>query len=245
MVASASSSNGGSREGWSSRTAFILAAVGAAVGLGNVWRFPTLAGENGGGAFVLLYIAFVFLLGLPLVLSEIFIGRAGQDDAVSSIEKVAERSGVSKAWSGFGLIGVIAGFLIISFYSVVAGWVLYYVGVLGGDFLGAFDSADHFRGALVGEDQASVQGRMGQRFADPILLLSMHAVFMGATVFIVARGIGSGIEAAATILMPMFFVLLVAMTIYGAFAGDMGQALAFLFTPDFSKITPAVANTAL
>ena len=240
-----SSSGGGSREGWSSRGAFILAAIGAAVGLGNVWRFPTLAGENGGGAFVLLYIAFVFLLGLPLVLSEIFLGRAGQDDAVSSIQKVAEKSGVSKAWARFGTLGVIAAFLIISFYSVVAGWVLYYVGVMGADFLSALASGDPFRGALVGEDQATIQGRMGALFANPVLLLAMHFVFMGATLFIVARGIGSGIEAAATILMPMFFVLLVAITVYGAFVGDMGQALAFLFTPDFSKITPAVANTAL
>ncbi|MEO0461669.1 MAG: sodium-dependent transporter [Pseudomonadota bacterium] len=242
MVASTGSS---SREGWSSRSAFILAAVGAAVGLGNVWRFPTLAGENGGGAFVLFYVACVFLLGLPLVLAEIFIGRTGQDDAVGSIRKVAERSGVSSAWSGFGILGVIAAFLIVSFYSVVAGWVLYYVGVLGGDFLSAIASGDPFRGALVGESQEAIQGRMGDLFANPGLLLAMHFVFMGVTLFIVARGIGSGIEAAATILMPMFFVLLVCMTIYGAFVGDMGKAVAFLFTPDWSRLSPAAMNTAL
>jgi NSS family neurotransmitter:Na+ symporter len=242
MVASTGSTD---REGWSSRSAFILAAIGAAVGLGNVWRFPTLAGENGGGAFVLVYVAFVFLLGLPLVISEIFLGRTGQDDAVGSIRKVAKRSGVSGAWSGFGILGVIAAFLIVSFYSVVAGWVLYYVGVMGGDFLGALAAGDPFRGALVGESQEAIQGRMGDLFADPMLLLAMHFVFMGATLFIVARGIGSGIEAAATVLMPMFFVLLIGITVYGAFVGDMSEAIAFLFTPDFSKLTPQSMNAAL
>lgn len=242
MVASTGSTE---REGWSSRSAFILAAIGAAVGLGNVWRFPTLAGENGGGAFVLFYVGCVFLLGLPLVLAEIFIGRTGQDDAVGSIRKVAQRSGASGSWSGFGVIGVLAAFLILSFYSVVAGWVLYYVGVMGGDFLGAVFSGEPFRGALVGESREMIQGRMGNLFADPMLLLTMHLVFMGATLFIVARGIGSGIEAAATILMPMFFVLLVGITVYGAFVGEMGGAIAFLFTPDFGKLTPQAMNEAL
>ncbi|AOL23690.1 Na+ symporter, NSS family [Erythrobacter litoralis] len=242
MVASTGSTE---REGWSSRSAFILAAIGAAVGLGNVWRFPTLAGENGGGAFVLFYVGCVFLLGLPLVLAEIFIGRTGQDDAVGSIRKVAQRSGASGSWSGFGVIGVLAAFLILSFYSVVAGWVLYYVGVMGGDFLGAVFSGEPFRGALAGESREMIQGRMGNLFADPMLLLTMHLVFMGATLFIVARGIGSGIEAAATILMPMFFVLLVGITVYGAFVGEMGGAIAFLFTPDFGKLTPQAMNEAL
>lgn len=242
MVASTGS---GEREGWSSRSAFILAAVGAAVGLGNVWRFPTLAGESGGGAFVLFYVACVFLLGLPLVISEIFIGRTGQDDAVGSIRKVAKQSGASGSWSIFGFLGVFAAFLILSFYSVVAGWVLYYVGVMGADFFGAIMAGDPFRGALLGESQEVVSGRMGELFSNPMLLLSMHLAFMGLTLFIVARGIGSGIEAAATILMPMFFVLLVGITIYGAFVGDMTEALAFLFTPDWSKLTPQVMNTAL
>lgn len=233
------------REGWSSRSAFILAAIGAAVGLGNIWRFPTLAGESGGGAFVIFYIGCVFLLGLPLVLSEIFVGRAGQDDAVGSIRKVAEKSGVSKAWAGFGTVGVIAAFLILSFYSVVAGWVLYYVLVMGGDFFGALMAGEPLRGALAGESQEQIAGRMGDLFANPWLLLAMHFAFMGATLVIVARGIGSGIEAAATILMPMFFVLLIGITVYGAFVGDMGEAVAFLFTPDWSKLTPQVMNSAL
>ncbi len=233
------------KEGWSSRSAFILAAVGAAVGLGNIWRFPTLAGESGGGAFVIVYIACVFLLGLPLVLSEIFIGRRGQTDAVGSIKNVAAGSGVSPAWSWVGLIGVLAAFLILSFYSVVAGWVLYYVGVMGADLAQAIVSGDPFRGALAGESREVVQGRMGDLFANPALLLAMHFAFMGLTLWIVARGISGGIEKAATWLMPAFFVLLVAITIYGAIEGDMAQATAFLFTPDWSKLTPEVLNSAL
>lgn len=232
-------------EGWSSRTAFILAAVGAAVGLGNIWRFPTLAGESGGGAFVIFYIGCVFLLGLPLVLSEIFIGRVGQSDAVGSIRRVASQSHSSPSWSIFGAIGALAAFLILSFYSVVAGWVLYYAGTLGADLVQAVLAGDPFRGALAGESQEQIQQRLGDMFANPGLLMAMHFVFMGGTLYIIARGVHSGIEKAATYLMPMFFVLLVALVIYGAIEGDMGQTIAFLFTPDWSKLTPQVMNAAL
>lgn len=241
MVATA----GSPREGWSSRSAFILAAIGAAVGLGNLWRFPTLAGENGGGAFVLFYIGCVFLLGLPLLLAEVFIGRAGQSDAVGSIRNVAAQSGVSTRWSLFGGLGALAAFLIVSFYSVVAGWVLYYVGVFGMDLLQAVLAGDPFRGALQGESQEVISGRMGNLFASPGLLLTMHLLFMGATLFTVARGVSGGIEKAATWLMPAFFVLLLGITIYGAVVGDVGEAAAFLFTPDWSKLTPEVMNAAL
>ena len=232
-------------EGWSSRSAFILAAVGAAVGLGNIWRFPTLAGESGGGAFVIFYIACVFLLGLPLVLSEIFIGRVGQTDAVGSIRKVAQSSNASHKWSIFGGVGAVAAFLIESFYSVVAGWVLYYAGLMGWDFLQAIMAADPFRGALAGESEAQIQQRLGDMFASPGLLLAMHLVFMGMTLYIVARGVSSGIEKAATYLMPVFFMLLLGLVVYGAIEGDIAEAFAFLFTPDWSKLTPEVMNSAL
>lgn len=241
MVASTTSTG----EGWSSRTAFILAAVGAAVGLGNIWRFPTLAGESGGGAFVIFYIACVFLLGLPLVLSEIFIGRVGQTDAVGSIRRVAAESHASPAWAGFGAIGAIAAFLILSFYSVVAGWVLYYAGIMGADLVQAIVEGNPFRGALAGESREQIQQRLGDMFANPGLLLAMHFAFMGMTLYIIARGVHSGIEKAATYLMPAFFVLLVGLVIYGALEGDVAGAMAFLFTPDWSKLTPQVMNSAL
>lgn len=241
MVAATQSTN----EGWSSRSAFILAAVGAAVGLGNIWRFPTLAGENGGGAFVLFYIACVFLLGLPLVLAEIFIGRVGQTDAVGSIRRVAAQSNASPGWSVFGGVGAVAAFLILSFYSVVAGWVLYYAGVMGADFVQAIMAGEPFRGALAGESQEQIQQRLADMFANPGLLLAMHFAFMGLTLFIIARGVDSGIEKAATYLMPVFFVLLVGLVLYGAVEGDMSGAVSFLFSPDWSKLTPQVMNSAL
>ena len=241
MVATTTSTS----EGWSSRSAFILAAVGAAVGLGNIWRFPTLAGESGGGAFVIFYIACVFLLGLPLVLSEVFIGKAGQTDAVGSIRRVAAQSKASPSWAIFGGVGALAAFLIVSFYSVVAGWVLYYAGIMGGDLVQAILAGDPFRGALAGESQDQIQQRLSDMFASPGLLLGVHFVFMGLTLYIVARGVSSGIEKAATYLMPMFFVLLVGLVLYGAIEGDIGQAAAFLFTPDWSKLTPQVMNSAL
>ncbi|PZT92966.1 MAG: sodium-dependent transporter [Citromicrobium sp.] len=232
-------------EGWSSRTAFILAAIGAAVGLGNIWRFPTLAGESGGGAFVIVYIAFVFLLGLPLVISEVFIGKVGQTDALGSIRRVSAQSNASPRWAIFGGIGALAAFLIVSFYSVVAGWVLYYAGVMGLDLIQAIGEGNPFRGALAGENQEQIQQRLSDMFASPGLLLAMHFAFMGMTLFIVARGVSSGIEKAATYLMPLFFVLLVGLVIYGAIEGDIGEAMAFLFTPDWSKLNPQVINSAL
>ncbi len=232
-------------EGWSSRWAFVLAAVGAAVGLGNIWRFPTLAGENGGGAFVLVYIGCIVLIGLPMVLSEILIGRHGRSDAFHSVVKVAEDSNVSKNWGIFGGIGILSAFLILTFYSVVAGWVLYYVGVMGSDFLGALFSGDPFAGALASENPESIPGRMTDLFGNIPMLLGMHTLFMILTIWIVARGVTDGIEKAATYLMPTFFVLLVLITLYGAFTGEFAKALAFLFTPDFSKLTPSVINDAL
>lgn len=230
---------------WTSRTAFVLAAIGAAVGLGNVWRFPTLAGENGGGAFVLFYIGCVVLIGLPLVLSEILIGRHGRSDAMHSVEKVAEDSGVSRGWGAFGATGILAAFLIMTFYSVVAGWVIYYVGVMGWDFVGALFSGVPFAGALASESPDQISARMTDLFANWPMLLVLHALFMLATIWIVARGVQSGIEKAAMYLMPTFFVLLILITVYSAFTGEFGQALAFLFNPDFTKLTASAMNQAL
>jgi len=232
-------------EGWSSRTAFVLAAVGAAVGLGNIWRFPTLAGENGGGAFVLVYIGCILLIGMPMVLSEIVIGRHGRSDAYHSVVKVAEDSNVSRNWGIFGGIGILNAFLILTFYSVVAGWVLYYVGVMGGDFLGSLFSGNPFAGALASESPETIPDRMTALFGNIPMLLGMHTLFMVMTIWIVARGVTDGIEKAATYLMPTFFVLLVLITLYGAFTGEFAKAVSFLFTPDFSKLTPAVMNDAL
>ena len=144
-----------------------------------------------------------------------------------------------------GAIGALAAFLIVAFYSVVAGWVLYYVSVMGMDLVQAIVEGDPLRGALAGESREQIQQRLGDMFANPLLLIVVHFLFMGLTFYIVARGVSSGIEKAATYLMPMFFVLLVGLVLYGAIEGDIGQAAAFLFTPDWSKLTPQVMNSAL
>ena len=232
-------------DGWSSRTAFILAAVGAAVGLGNIWRFPTLAGENGGGAFVLVYIGFVVLLGLPLVLSEVLLGRAGGEDAIGSVRNVARDSRRSEAWGGLGALQITAGFLILAFYSVVAGWVINYVFLSGEDFFASLFGGDPLSVAFSQESPDQITGHMGELFASPGRLILLHAIFMAATIWIVASGVHDGIEKAAKWLMPAFFVLLVIVTIYGSFTGEFGQAVSFMFTPDFSKLTPVALNEAL
>ncbi len=245
MVASGGVQAG--EQGWSSRTAFLLAAIGAAVGLGNIWRFPTLAGENGGGAFVLVYILCVALIGMPMVLSEILLGRAGRShaDAAGSVADVAEQSGVSRNWSIFGGVEIIAAFLILSFYSVVAGWVLNYVFLSGSDFFSALLGGAPFAGGFEGKSQDDVTAMMGTLFESPWRMIALHALFMGVTFAIVAVGVHDGIEKAATWLMPAFFVLVVLITVYGAFTGDFARAAAFLFTPDFAKLTPGVLNEAL
>ncbi|MEL6364391.1 MAG: sodium-dependent transporter, partial [Pseudomonadota bacterium] len=120
-------------EHWSSRLAFIMAAIGSAVGLGNLWRFPFTAGESGGGAFVLIYVLCVFLIGLPVLAAELFIGRRGQLSAIGATAKIARAEGASPAWSVLGWVGMIGAFLILTFYSVIAGWVLAYIAMLVGD----------------------------------------------------------------------------------------------------------------
>lgn len=241
MVAVAGTTDGTQREGWSSRTAFILAAVGSAVGLGNLWRFPAEAGQNGGGAFVLFYILCVVLIGLPVLLSETLIGRHGQSAAPESVRRMAAESGASKHWDFLAFMGVIAAFLIVSFYCVVGGWVLYYIGVFVGDLIQTGVAG----GAFEGRPAADVEGLLPALFGNGGLMVGMGLLFLGVTVVFVARGISSGIEWAAVWLMPAFFVLLVAITIYGAFSGAFSETVAYLFTADFAKLTPQVMLAAL
>ncbi|WP_431471041.1 sodium-dependent transporter [Sphingosinithalassobacter sp. LHW66-3] len=213
---------------WSSRFAFVMAAIGSAVGLGNLWRFPAEAGANGGGAFVVFYIFCVVLIGLPLLLSETLIGRHGGSSAVESAKTVARDSGVSTGWSALAGVGVLGAFFILSFYSVVAGWVLYYVGVFAGDLVGAL-GGNLAGGAFAGQDQAAIEALLPALFADPVMLVSLHALFMAVTLFFVARGVSSGIEVVAVWLMPTFFALFLGITVYGAFTGAFAEAVDFLF----------------
>lgn len=233
-------------EHWSSKFGFVMAAVGSAVGLGNLVRFPAEVGANGGGAFVIFYIFCVALIGLPVLLSETLIGRHGQSSAIESVKNVAAESGASKWWSLAAGIGMVAAFLILTYYSVLAGWIVYFTGILGGDVLGAIGSGDPFGGALAGRSVEEVQAILPGLQADPTTMLTMHAVFMAITVFVVARGVHGGIEKIAVWLMPAFFVLLVGITIYGAFTGAFSQTLEFLFAFDPQRLLdPQVQLAAL
>lgn len=242
MVAAASASHAN----WSSRAAFVLAAIGSAVGLGNLWRFPSEAGANGGGAFVLVYIVCVLLIGTPLLLCETLIGRHGQRNAVDSAIELARQSGASKGWSALSWLGMAASFLILTFYCVVAGWVLYFILHTTPDFLSAVAAGDPLAGAFRDDTVEQIQSRLPALFADPVQMIVWHVVFAIITTFVVARGVNQGIEVAATWLMPAFFVLLLVITIYSCLTGDFAQAADFLFSPDFSRVLePRVLNSAL
>lgn len=229
------------REGWSSRSAFILAAIGSAVGLGNLWRFPAEAGENGGGAFVLFYIGCVALIGLPVLLSETLIGRHGQASAPESVRRVAAESGASKHWSVLAGMGVLAAFLILSFYCVVGGWVLYYIGV----FISDLFQTGLTGGAFQGRPASDIEELLPSLFGNGSLMVGLDFLFLGITLFFVAKGVSKGIEWVATWLMPAFFILLILITIYGFSTGAASETVAYLFTFDFSKLTPEVMLAAV
>ena len=209
---------------WSSRWAFILAATGSAVGLGNIWKFPYVAGENGGGAFVLIYLACILLIGLPIMMSEVMLGRRGRQSPINTMATLAEEIGVSRYWKLLGWGGLLAGFFILSFYSVIAGWTLAYV----------FRAA---AGAFTGATAESVEGIFTSLVSDPERLLAWHTIFMVMTVVVVARGVKSGLEKAVRFLMPTLFILLIVMVGYAMNTGHFGEALAFMFKPDFGAIT--------
>ncbi|MCK7595416.1 sodium-dependent transporter [Pseudomarimonas salicorniae] len=217
---------------WSSRLTFILAAAGSAVGLGNIWRFPYLTSDNGGGAFVLVYLACILLCGLPVLIAEILIGRHGRHSPVNTFESIAKETGSSRAWSGIGWMGMLAGVLILSFYSVVAGWTLHYTWlyvqeVFGGE--GITDAGATFNALL---------GNAGE-------LTFWHAIFMVMTLVVVGLGVEKGLERAVKFLMPALLVMLLVLVGYGATTGHLGEAAAFLFTPDFSKIDGGVFLSAM
>jgi NSS family neurotransmitter:Na+ symporter len=208
---------------WSSRFAFILAATGSAVGLGNIWRFPYTTGEFGGGAFVLVYLLCVVAIGVPIMIAEIMLGRRGRQSPINTMRTLAQAEGASGWWQLLGWMGILAGFLILSFYSVIAGWTLAYVFRAGS---GAFTGID-------GEASGAIFNAL---IADPERLLAWHTIFMVLTVLIVARGVASGLERAVRVLMPALFLLLLVMVLYAAQAGDFAAGLSYLFTPDFGKL---------
>ncbi|MCP5144058.1 MAG: sodium-dependent transporter [Gammaproteobacteria bacterium] len=217
---------------WSSRWVFILAATGSAVGLGNIWRFPYLTGENGGAAFVLLYLGCIAAVGVPLLMAEIMLGRRGRQSPIHSFESLAQDESLSRNWRWLGAMGVVAGFMILSFYSVVAGWSLAYVFYTGSGMFAdiTVEGAGERFNAMIGSAET---------------LLAWHTVFMVMTAIIVGRGVQSGLEQAVKYLMPALFILLIAMVGYAMGTGDFGAAISYLFHPDFSKLTNKTVLEAL
>jgi NSS family neurotransmitter:Na+ symporter len=203
---------------WTNRTAFILAATGSAVGLGNIWKFPYITGEHGGGTFVLVYLMCILLIGIPIMMAEIMMGRRGKQSPINTMIALAKDEKRNHAWVWLGWMGVIAGFLILSYYSVIAGWALSYVfRTAGGMFLGA--TAD------------GVNSIFTSLVSDPERLLAWHTLFMVMTMIVVARGVKNGLEKAVTLLMPLLFGLLIVIVIYAMTTGYFMDGLSFLFTP--------------
>lgn len=213
---------------------FMLAAAGSAVGLGNIWKFPYMAGQMGGSAFVLTYLICMFVIGLPILVAEWLIGRRGQKNPIHTMEDVAAAEGRSKSWRWVGIIGVLGSFLILSFYSVIGGWATDYIFLAGnGTFTG-----------LHGDGTSEVF----QQFLGSVNhLLTWHTVFMLATGLIVAMGVGAGLERSCKIMMPGLGILLIGLVIYaGVVSGpSFGKAFAFLFTPNWSAITGKAVLAAL
>ena len=220
------------QEGWSGRLAFILASIGAAVGLGNIWKFPYTLGSSGGSAFVLIYVTAILLVATPIMLSEMIIGRHARASAPSAMRKAALEAGASKHWSMLGWLGLVALFFVLSFYSVIAGWTVAYL----------VKSAS---GSMVGLSPAEVRNDFGAFLHSPGPMVLWHFLFTGVTVFIVSRGVRIGLERVVRFLMPALFITLVALVINSAFIGDFANATDFLFSVDFAKITPVVVLAAV
>lgn len=209
---------------WRSRWLFILAATGSAVGLGNIWKFPYITGENGGGAFVLVYLACICIIGIPVMIAEVTLGRLGRQSPINTMSAISKDQSLHRDWAGIGWMGAVAGFLILSFYSVIAGWSLDYIFLMGG---GAFDGAT----------AESVGATFGNLLASPWTLLGWHSIFMVLTIGIIARGVNKGLERSISILMPMLFLILVVLLGYSMSTEGFGAGFDFLFSFDFSKIT--------
>lgn len=202
---------------WSSRIMFILAAAGSAVGLGNIWRFPYVAGENGGGAFVLAYLVCIALIGIPIMVAEVTLGRAGRKSPINTMMDLTVRSETWAGWQVIGWMGALTGFMILSFYAVIAGWALSYL-------------VEMASGVFVGADGEFANAHFGEFTGSAVAVGGWHTVFMLITIFIAARGVGKGLEMAVKYLMPALFVLLLVLVGWVATSsGHFAEGLSFLF----------------
>ncbi len=209
---------------WSSYFTFILAATGSAVGLGNIWKFPFVVGVNGGGAFVIVYLICIVLIGIPIMIAEVMLGKRGKLNPINTMRKLAKEEECSPHWQWVGWSGTLAGFIIFSFYSVISGWVLYYI------FL-SFSKG--FSSLSMVEAQSLFQGLV----ENSLLVMICHSLFVVMTLVVVAKGIQKGFEKAVTILMPVLLILLVLLLGYSMNSGAFMKAMHFLFYPDFTKLS--------
>lgn len=220
------------RSHWKNRWTFMLATAGSAIGLGNIWKLPYMIGVNGGSAFVLVFIACIFFVGIPLMMTEILLGRRAQKNPLDGMQQLAQEAHASHLWKYLGGMGMLTGLLILGFYSVIGGWVLaYVVEAAAGSFsqINSIQSGANFDALL----------------ASPLTMLAWHTLFMVMTMSVVARGVNSGLEKANNILIPALFAILLVLLGYSLSVGDMRAAFSFMFTPDFSKITPVAVLSAL
>jgi len=209
------------RNQWSSRFGFILAAVGSAVGLGNIWKFPFITGMNGGGAFVLVYLVAILFCGLPILMAEFLIGRHSQKDVVGSFQSLTPKSGF---WKSIGWLSLASAFIILSYYGVVAGWTLDYL----------FKS---LTGSFAGHEPEAIAGMFGALVTDPVRQLVCLTGFMGLCLLAVISGVKKGIERWNRVLMPTLFGILVFMAVYAMTTSGAVEGLKFMLYPDFSKLT--------
>ena len=211
-----------------SKLGVILATVGCAVGLGNIWRFPYMLGSNGGAAFLLVYLLCILLLGLPVMITEFFIGRHSHRNAAGAFKVMAPGT----KWSIIGYNGVLAAFLILGFYSVVSGWTLEYI-------------MQAFSGSLIGKSAADFKAEFTNFSSDALRPIIWTFVFIAMTHIIIVSGVKKGIERASKVMMPLLFLILIALCIRSVTLPNAGEGLTFLFKPDFSKITSSVVLSAM
>jgi NSS family neurotransmitter:Na+ symporter len=217
---------------WSSRFAFLMASVGFAVGLGNIWRFPYVAGENGGAAFVLVYLACAFGIGVPILMAELLIGRRGQGSPPTAMASVASANGRTRQWQWVGGMGLLAAYTIEIVYAVVVGWVLWYL----------FKAVTT---GFAGVDAPMAEAEFAAVLDSNLGMLLWTLIGLSITGLIIYAGVKDGIERAVSVMMPVMFLLLLGLVVYNIFAGGFAQALTWLFTPDFSKISFATVLAAV
>ena len=208
---------------WTSRWTFLFATAGAAVGLGNVWRFSFLTGQNGGAAFVVVYLAFVFVIGVPIIMAELAIGRMGQLSPIGSIKRIIQLQDASNFWQAIGKLSLVVPFIGFTFYSVVTGWTLYYAG-------------QAITNAFKGVSSVEAQSLFKALTVSPMVTIMLQGVVVVATAVIVGKGLRQGIERTTKIMVPGLGVILLLMVAYNVFAADMSSAIEFLFSPNFSEL---------